>query len=274
LDFTNPISPSEPDMPAPVEPFQSDQDQRENPVFNLVDVGLIVLVAIGALALCTGVAAFVLFALRGPHAADFKDPAKSLLVFLPIQVAAYVLTVGFMVFHVWTKYRTGFLQAVRWNFPASKLVYGALAGGAGLGLGSELLSAALHRWIPKSLPIDQYFRTTSAAYALAVFGIFVAPLVEELFFRGFLYPALARPLGVLPAIGITAGSFALLHSQQLAHAWAPLLILFAVGTALTVVRAVTKSVATCVLIHMGYNFTLFMLVFIVTQGFRHMERAS
>jgi membrane protease YdiL (CAAX protease family) len=93
-------------------------------------------------------------------------------------------------------------------------------------------------------------------------------------FRGFLDPALANSLGMVSAIAITAGSFALLHSPQLAHAWAPLLILFAVGTALTVVRAVTKSVATCVLIHMGYNFTLFTLVFIVTQGFRHMERAS
>jgi membrane protease YdiL (CAAX protease family) len=261
-------------MPAPVEPLQTDLSQRENPVFNLADVALIVLVAGLALFVCSGVAAFILFAFRGPHVADFKDPAKGWLIFLPIQVAAYVLTVGFMVFHVWTKYRTGFLQAVRWNFPAAKVVYGALAGGAGLALVSELLSAALHRWIPKSLPIDQYLRSASAAYALAVFGIFVAPLVEELFFRGFLYPALARPLGVGGATAITAGSFALLHSQQLAHAWAPLLILFAVGTVLTLVRAVTKSVATCVLIHMGYNFSLFTLLFIATHGFRHMERVS
>jgi membrane protease YdiL (CAAX protease family) len=274
LDSINPISPSEPEIPPPVEPLQNDLSQRENPVFNLVDVALIVLVAVVALVFCSGVVAVILIAVRGPHAADFKDPAKSLLIFLPIQVAAYVLTVGFMVFRVWTKYRTGFLQAVRWNFPATKIVYGALAGGAALGLTSELLQGLLQRWIPKSLPIEQYFRTTSSAYAMAAFGILVAPLVEELFFRGFLYPALARPLGVVWATALTAGSFALLHEQQLAHAWVPLLILFGVGTVLTVVRAVTKSLATCVLIHMGYNFTLFALTFIVTQGFRHMERAS
>jgi membrane protease YdiL (CAAX protease family) len=261
-------------MPAPAEPLQNDQRQGENPVFDLGDVVLIVLVAIAALFFCTVVAAAILLILRGVHAADFKDPAKNLLLFLPIQLAAYILTVGFMVFYIWTKYRIGLLQAIRWNFPARKFVYAALGGGVGLGLTSELLSALLQRWIPKSLPIDQYFRTASSAYALAAFGILVAPLVEELFFRGFLYPALARPLGVAPATAITAFLFALLHSQQLANAWAPLLILFAVGTALTLVRAVTKSVAVCVLMHMGYNFTLFTLVFIATQGFRHMEKAS
>jgi uncharacterized protein len=274
LDSINPISPSQPDTPAPLEPPPSPEGRAENPVFNLVDVGLIVVVAVGALIFCTAVAAVVLLVLHGPHGVDMKDPASGLLIFLPIQVAAYILTVGFMVFYVWTRYRAGFLQAVQWNFPKAKLVYIALAGGAVLGLTSELLSALLHRWIPKSLPIDQYFRTASSAYALAAFGILVAPLVEELFFRGFLYPALARPLGMGVATAITAFSFALLHAQQLAFAWAALLVLFTVGTVLTVVRAVTKSVAICVLIHMGYNFTLFTLMFIATQGFRHMERAS
>jgi membrane protease YdiL (CAAX protease family) len=127
--------------------------------------------------------------------------------------------------------------------------------------------------MPKSLPIEEYFRTPASAYALAAFGILVAPLVEELFFRGFLFPALARPLGVGIAMVITAGGFALIHSEQLAHAWAPLLVLFAVGLVLTAVRAKTKSVAVCVLIHVGYNCALFTLVFIATGGFRHMERA-
>jgi uncharacterized protein len=119
----------------------------------------------------------------------------------------------------------------------------------------------------------------------------VAPLVEELFFRGFLYPALerplekmffrvqvdpalAQPLGIALAMALTALGFALIHSEQLAHAWAPLLVLFAVGMVLTAVRVKTKSVAVCVLIHMGYNFTLFTLLYVNTGGFRHLERVS
>jgi membrane protease YdiL (CAAX protease family) len=45
-----------------------------------------------------------------------------------------------------------------------------------------------------------------------------------------------------------------------------------VGAVLTTIRARTGSVATCVLVHMGYNFLLFVVLFISTGGFHHMER--
>ena len=236
-----------------------------------MDVLLITIVAVLSLFFCTAIALTIVTA-RHPSASDIRALAGNVLVFLPIQVVSYILTVGFMVFLIWHKYRTRFLEAVRWNMPPAALAWGAFAAGAGLGLATQLLSGLLQRWIPKSLPIEQFFRTPASAYALAAFGILVAPVVEELFFRGFLYPALARPLGTGLAIVLTAGGFALIHSDQLAHAWAPLLVLFAVGMVLTLVRARLKSVAVCVLMHMGYNSTLFTLLYIATQGFRHMEQ--
>jgi uncharacterized protein len=242
----------------------------ENPVFNLWDVFLIVAVCVVALVLCGTVTLFFASALhlfRG----SVKDLADNVLVFLPAQVVAYVMTVGFMAFLLWQKYRTGFLEAVRWNPPARAWVYRAVALGVGLALVNGMLSGLLERWIPKTLPIEQYMRNPAAAYALAAFGILVAPVVEELFFRGFLYPALARPLGSALAVALTGALFALIHSSQLAHAWIPLLLLFAVGAILTVVRARTKSVATCVIVHMAYNTTLFTLLYIGTGGFRHMD---
>jgi membrane protease YdiL (CAAX protease family) len=242
-------------------------------VFNLWDVVLIVVVAIFALLVSTRAELSVLRSLPSTRGISLKDIGQNALLLLPTQLAAYLLTIGFMVFYVWERYRTEFLKAVRWNMPGRRFAWRALAGGVALGATSQVLYVLLHRWIPKSLPIDEYFRTMGSAYALAAFAVLVAPVVEELFFRGFLYPALARPLGVVPAIAVTAGLFALLHSQQLAHAWAPLFVLLIVGTVLTVVRAVTKSVAMCVLIHMAYNFTLVGSAFVVTQGFRHLERA-
>ena len=242
------------------------------PEFNLLDVFLIFLVAGAALLFCTVAGFMILVIVRGPHAIDPKNPANAALLLIPIQVAAYVLTVGFMVFYVWAKYHVGFLRAVRWNMPTGKLVWLALAGGSLLGLGSELAGGLLHRWIPKSLPIEQFFTTPASAYALAAFGILVAPLVEELFFRGFLYPALARWAGQGVGVGLTAGLFALLHAGQLAMAWAPLLVVFLVGLALTLVRVRTNSVASCVLVHAGYNFTLFTLAFFATGHFHHMDK--
>ena len=80
-----------------------------------------------------------------------------------------------------------------------------------------------------------------------------------------------RWTGVAPAIIVTSAGFALLHGSQLAFSLVPLLLIFIVGVVLTITRAVTKSVATSVLVHMAYNFTIFTQVYIGTQGFRHMQ---
>src|SRR5262249_56842240 len=120
----------------------------------------------------------------------------------------------------------------------------------------------------------RFFKTSGEAWALSIFGITLAPLIEELFFRGFLYPVLVRRLGVVVAILITSVAFGLLHAPQLGRAWGPVLVVFLVGLALTITRALTKSVATSVLIHVAYNGTISVLIFAATDGFRHLEKLS
>jgi len=96
-------------------------------------------------------------------------------------------------------------------------------------------------------------------------------VVEEIMFRGFLYPALARFTGPLPSIVVTAALFTALHGAQLSFSWAPLLLIFIVGVTLTVVRARTNSVALSVIVHMTYNFFLLAQTFVATHGFRQMQ---
>jgi uncharacterized protein len=231
---------------------------------------LILVIAVFSLIFCSVLTFMVLYVRHNGHV-NQKEVVNNVLVFLPAQLMAYILTVGFMVLLIWQKYRRNFLEAVKWNMPERRVAWGALAVGALLAVATQGVSALLQPWIPKSLPIEQYFRGPASGYALAAFGIFIAPFVEEMFFRGFLFPALARPLGLLPATVLTAAGFALIHGEQLAHAWAPLLVLFMVGTVLTLARAKTKSVAVSVLMHMGYNFTLFTVLYVGTRGFHHME---
>lgn len=249
-------------MPLPAPP-----PSGENPGFDWIDVLLIVAVAIFSIFLTTAIAVVVVYSAH-PSPNDAKDAATNVFVLLPAQLGSYILTVGFMVLLVWVRYRAPFLEAVRWNAPSRRLAYTSVASGAGLGLMVIAIEGLLQRWIPKSLPIDEFFRTPSSAYAMAVFAILIAPVVEELFFRGFLFSALARPLGPFLAVGLTGGLFALLHGAQLAFAWVPLLLLFVVGATLTLVRARTSSVATTVLMHMSYNAMIFAVTGIASHGFR------
>src|SRR6266851_4606193 len=45
--------------------------------------------------------------------------------------------------------------------------------------------------LPKNIPLDKFFRTPSDIWLVAAFGTLLAPLFEEILFRGFLLPAFA-----------------------------------------------------------------------------------
>jgi membrane protease YdiL (CAAX protease family) len=159
---------------------------------------------------------------------------------------------------------------VRWRWPRNWSAY--LLAGLVLSLGLQLLAHLLP--IPKQLPMDRFFQTGAEAWALSIFGITLAPLFEELFFRGFLYPVLARRFGVFVSVLLTALGFSLIHAPQLGRAWGPVLVIFLVGLALTIARAVTKSVAPGFLMHVAYNGTISVELFIETDGFRHLEKLN
>jgi membrane protease YdiL (CAAX protease family) len=243
----------------------------ENPPWSGWDVVRIVVVGVFAIALFSIASLWVgarsgLF--RGMTAAELaRDP----LLIIPAQFAAYMVLVLFMYAVVRRERGYRFLPAVRWNWPQATWI-GFVALGVVVAVAGQLLSALLP--IPKSLPIDQFFHSPADAWMMAIFGITVAPFVEELFFRGFLYPVLARRLGVAMGIVLTAIPFALLHSAQLGNAWGPLVVLFIVGAVLTAVRAVTKSVASSMLVHIGYNLTLFTLLFIASGHFQHLDKVG
>ncbi|HTD24566.1 MAG TPA: type II CAAX endopeptidase family protein [Terriglobales bacterium] len=196
---------------------------------------------------------------------------SDLRIILPVQLLIYAFLLFVMVRLVRARARVeqGFFVNLRWRWPRD-IWPGFLLGGTILAIAVQWISARLP--VPPSLPIDQYFQTPTYAYLMAGFGILVAPFIEELFFRGFLYPALARPLGVAAAVILTSVPFTLMHGLQLSFAWAPMLMLLIVGVALGLVRARTKSLAPSVLVHIGYNTTIFAMIFIDTGGFKHLEK--
>ena len=127
--------------------------------------------------------------------------------------------------------------------------------------------------LPKNSPFDQFFNRPLDAYAFAFLAIAFAPFMEELFFRGFLYPVLARRLGVSAGVLLTALPFALIHEPEY-KAWGPVLIIFLVGIVLTVVRAKMKSVGASFIVHAIYNGVPVIAAIVASHGFRHMEKLA
>ncbi len=241
-----------------------------DPAWSGLDVLVIVFVTIIALFLgFLGVLACAHAWFR-PHT-PITELARNPFLVVAGQAAAYVLILAYMWVLV-TRARgcPSFLAAIHWNWPQNAGAY--LFGGALLSLALQALAHVLP--MPKHLPIDTFFSTPAEAWALTIFGITLAPLLEELFFRGFLYPVLRKSMGFTAAIFATAFAFALLHGSQLKFSWGPVLVIFLVGTVLTMVRAYKNSVAAGLIMHIAYNGTISVLMFVGTDGFRHLEKLN
>jgi uncharacterized protein len=264
-------------LPLAVEPFPPVEPQPlllspkagENPVWGAWDVLLIFFLTLVSLVVVQLLVVFGARAFVYPHE-SWMDVAQKPVLTLLSQLLTYAAVALYMILLVEGKYHTRFWQGIRWNWPG-------IAGLSLVGLGVVMLGLDfLGRFLPmpKETPFDQFFARPFDAYLTAVFAVSLGPLMEELFFRGFLYPVAARRLGAIWGILLTALPFGLIHFFQYGRSWGAVLIIFLVGIVLTTVRAVTKSVAASFLTHVGYNGTLMVLAALQTDGFRHMDKAA
>ena len=190
-----------------------------------------------------------------------------------------------------------FLDGIQWSWATASNQAGRLLA---LGLLVGMMMQVVARFItpPKTLPIDEFFLTPMDAWLITLFGTVLAPMFEEICFRGFLLPALAiaydwlslprtvearsrwqttttlTPASLVFSAVLTSVLFALMHATQVAHLWAALLVLFTVSLVLAFVRVKTGSVAASALVHGAYNGFVFLVVIIQTGGYRHLERMT
>ena len=377
IDTVPPLVTSPPPEPLPA--------WVENPVWTGWDVTGLALLTIAIIVFFSFTLALAEMLLWFPKV-SFTEVAALPVVIVPAQIVAYAVVILIMQ-QIASRSGNSALRELHWNWPQvwAAYVFGGLALAIGLQGFAQLLP------MPKNLPIDEFFKTRLEAYMLSIFGITFAPLLEELFFRGFMYPVvdrwlyeilsspgrtriartllllaaacgyalhwlpnmvqilLASVLGVaagalfllritgeqhsvrdrlvLPiagfaawsavahavhgralfaatgvlllvalaltvilvrrpdpervpllaivgAVGVTAFGFALIHGAQLTYSWGPVLVIFLVGLTFTAVRAIKKSVAATLLMHMAYNGTITIALFFATDHFRHLERMN
>ena len=270
----------------PILPPEPEGPWLENPSWTGLDLVLLTLIFLFALVLFSAVAAIILKSMH-LQVLDPVTRSPSVWVAIPPMFAAYLelFAVLYVLAH---RRRVPLWPALSWNWPSGPRCAGLIFGGMALAIVAGLLDKLLP--VPKSLPIEEIFLQRGAPQLLAVFGVAVAPIVEETMFRGLLYPVTNRwfrrifarmrflpteaatRMGIGLSFFVTALAFALLHSSQLGNAWAPVLVLFLVSSVLTFTRAYTKSLASSFLVHCAYNSMLFGAMFFATDHFRHLEQ--
>jgi membrane protease YdiL (CAAX protease family) len=211
---------------------------------------------------------------------------------------SYLLALAMAWFVMPLVWHRPFLAGIEWNGGGAKARL--IVVGLAMGLGAQGVSV----FVPhtKELPIEEMFHNPAVIWVLAFFGVVVAPVFEEILFRGFLLPAIAigydwmqvsrgegpgaaywnikqweagtgySQRALLVASVVTSLLFALIHAPQLAWTWPALGLLFCVSLVLCAVRIRMRSVAASSLVHGCYNLSVFATLFAVTGGFKHLER--
>jgi membrane protease YdiL (CAAX protease family) len=185
---------------------------------------------------------------------EYLQSPRLLLVQIYSTIIAHLLTLGFC-WMVVTKLKSRpFLKTLGWHWAGRSATYWVLFSVVVFIaiIGVDLI---LSRFLPQSeSPFSQILnKSYQIKVAVAVLASFSAPFIEEIIYRGVLYAGLRKVLGVRSTIIAVTVLFAGVHIPQYWGAWPSLVGLMLLSLILTIVRARTKSILPCVVIHFVNN---------------------
>ena len=243
--------------------------------------------------LCEGAVAGML------HIRTSEEASRHHLAGFVAECTAYVLSLAGSAFLFRSLWKEPFLLGISWTARAARLhwwkllLLGFVLSGLAQG-GEYLLHHLFHSG--DQTDVTLLLHTRLSAWVLTLLGPTLAPLMEEIAFRGFLLPALATAYDWLslertPAAlerwrrstshtvsGLVFGSvmssiaFALIHSSQLHGAKGPLVVLFLTSLAFSAVYIRFRSVAASTLVHVAYNSLIFIELLIQSGAYRHLDK--
>ena len=114
--------------------------------------------------------------------------------------------------------------------------------------------------VPDQMPPEWADNPISFAI-IAISAVIVAPLVEEIFFRGFIYQALRRTMAILPAALLTSVVFGIAHIDP-----AIIIPIAVVGMILLGIYRWTGNLWSSIITHAGYNAVAVAALAIQTWG--------
>jgi membrane protease YdiL (CAAX protease family) len=234
---------------------------------------LVLLVGLGAgaagLAYAATMLGYVALSARwGWHVPPQSGEARSFLS-LALQMVFYVLLFAAVYALVALRRRRPFWKALSWQRPSLRSTARFFAAGIVLSAAVEFAPTLFPD--RSNFPLREFFTSPAVAYAVGVFAVLIAPLMEELIFRGVLFAIFESRVGMTFAIVSTAVLFTAMHIPEYEGAWNHLFLLLLVGLVFSAARGWTRSLAPSVILHAAYNLTQVFLLYMGTQQFRTLQ---
>ena len=180
-----------------------------------------------------------------------NDPAP---VYLFVQVGFYAAIYFTFFLTFFFRYDRPVWSSLCWRRTVSNSTLALIGiGGALLSPAVSLVASLLHT---PEVRMDVMDQLEKDPIILALFGVMsftVAPLFEEMLFRGFLQPLFSRTFGTVSGILLTSVLFGSLHAVQYKFVWQYVAAVSCVGIALGVVRYRTGSIIPSTVMHACFN---------------------
>lgn len=194
-------------------------------------------------------------------------PKVRTIVQLPAQFLGYALMfTGLFLLFRW-QYGRPFWRSLGWTslrVPPLVVIVAGLVTAFGVALASTLIKT------PNTAnPMTEMLENPTSLVLVAIFGITLGPLFEELAFRGFLQPLLVRSFGAVAGVLVAAIPFGLLHYQEYGNSWRHVVLISLAGAAFGAMRQWTGSTRASTLMHASYNALFFCALLLQRDQLPH-----
>lgn len=148
--------------------------------------------------------------------------------------------------------RFKFFESIGWGWRSWRWPLMVLCGFVGV----FVVAAVVGQYFPEpqETPFHKVLRSSfTARIAVGIFAVLSAPIVEEVVYRGVMYPAFARRIGRIGGILVVSALFLVVHADQYAGEPAIMIPLGSLSIMLTALRAYSGSLLPSFALHLVFN---------------------
>jgi membrane protease YdiL (CAAX protease family) len=190
---------------------------------------------------------------------------------VPLQLVYYLLLLGVLYTLVRVRRRLPFWSSLRLRLLSLPQLSQGLLAGVLLALLVNLLNIVFPP--PQPVAFDRLFSSRAAALLVIAASLLMAPLAEEIIFRGYIYTVLERAWGMTAGVLVSGILFGSIHFAQLWPGYFQMFLLCVVGIVFPFARARTGTTLASIALHFGYNAAISAL-FLISPTFRSLPAFS